>query len=292
MTERDPPDDEKSGAPPPILPGLGLDSEFRKNLERAQSEWGGIARQVSEGYRAVAEALIPKASELADRINAAARFIVPFLEQMKEVAESLPPAYRAALLMLGRHGWYLDPEMSLSAPLELGVSFKEGGIEQAEKVLAEYFDGRVDQIEQFIIEAHPSRAKVLSSAFNAHRAGQFDLSIPVFLAQTDGICREVAGQYLFTSAKGKAYKGRPGMAAYVEERASDTFLSAILSPLGEKLPISTSEAERGEGWTALNRHMVLHGESVDYGTKINSLKAISLINYVVAALRIAKRDAD
>ena len=26
--------------------------------------------------------------------------------------------------------------------------------------------------------------------------------------------------------------------------------------------------------------MILHGDSVDYGTRVNSLKAVSLINYV------------
>ena len=34
----------------------------------------------------------------------------------------------------------------------------------------------------------------------------------------------------------------------------------------------------------LNRHEVLHGESVDYGTEINSLKAISLLYYIASVL--------
>jgi len=37
-------------------------------------------------------------------------------------------------------------------------------------------------------------------------------------------------------------------------------------------------------WPALYRHAVLHGESVDYGTEINSLKAISLLQYVSGVL--------
>jgi hypothetical protein len=36
--------------------------------------------------------------------------------------------------------------------------------------------------------------------------------------------------------------------------------------------------------------MVLHGESLDYGTKINSLKLISLINYVVDVLVSEKKN--
>ena len=39
-------------------------------------------------------------------------------------------------------------------------------------------------------------------------------------------------------------------------------------------------AERGDPFVGLNRHQVLHGESVDYDTEQNSLKAISLLTYL------------
>src|SRR5215212_183816 len=135
--------------------------------------------------------------------------------------------------------------MPLMAPFELSQALGRGEIEKSEKALAAYFELRVNEIERFVAEAHPKRAKVLASAFAAHRAGQFDLSIPVLLAQTDGICRDVAGQYLFTGPRGKehkdkGHKGKPGMAIYVEEVTSDAFLRALLSPLAEPLPINIS----------------------------------------------------
>jgi len=66
----------------------------------------------------------------------------------------------------------------------------------------------------------------------------------------------------------------------------------FLRPISLELPINASEkareriaAERGwPAWNELNRHQVLHGESVDYGTRLNSLKAISLLNYLVSFL--------
>ena len=70
----------------------------------------------------------------------------------------------------------------------------------------------------------------------------------------------------------------------MEQIASDTYRAALLSPLAQTLPIGASKHERPEDFTELNRHVVLHGESLDYGTKINSLKAISLINYVAHVL--------
>ncbi|TYO63726.1 hypothetical protein FXV83_25740 [Bradyrhizobium hipponense] len=297
MSESSKPEDENenTSAQQSIPASLVLSSEHRETLQKMQSEWVSLVKQFSEGYRVFAEALMPRAFELREQMNAFSRHIAPFLAQLKEVAEKAPPAYRKALLLLGENGWYMDLDMSLAAPLDLGRALKKGDIEHAENALVTYFEARVDQIERFLVEAHPRRAKVLTSAFAAHKAGQFDLSIPVLLAQTDGICRDEAGQYLFTGPRGrerdKRYKGKPGIAVYADEVASDTFLSVVLSPLGEKLPINASESERADGWIALNRHMVLHGESVDYGTKINSLKAISLINYVASSLKLIKRGA-
>lgn len=102
----------------------------------------------------------------------------------------------------------------------------------------------------------------------------------MLLAQADGICKEMLNEYLFLK-----HKKKPRTAIYVEQVASNTFRAAILSPLAQTLPIGASEHERDKGFSELNRHMVLHGESLDYGTKTNSLKAISLINYVAHVLK-------
>ena len=108
------------------------------------------------------------------------------------------------------------------------------------------------------------------------------LSIPVLFAQTDGICREVVGHYLFTKTREKV--PRPRTAVYVETLAADAFMSAMLSPLAQTLPVNASERELSRDSGALNRHAVLHGTAFDYGTRINGLKAVSLINYVATTL--------
>ncbi len=54
----------------------------------------------------------------------------------------------------------------------------------------------------------------------------------------------------------------------------------MLSALKEHLPITKSAYEREAGFNQLNRHQVVHGESLDYGTETNSLKAISFLFYI------------
>ena len=47
---------------------------------------------------------------------------------------------------------------------------------------------------------------------------------------------------------------------------------------GENNPLWANERERPSSFNALNRHQVLHGESVDYATEQNSFKAIALLD--------------
>ena len=102
--------------------------------------------------------------------------------------------------------------------------------------------------------------------------------MPIFLIQADGICQEI----LKLSPYG-ARDREDKLIPYVRPLVSDTFQAAALH-LTQSLPLTATARERGQNFTQLNRHQVLHGESVDYGTCVNSLKAISFLNYVSFAL--------
>jgi len=203
----------------------------------------------------------------------------PASERLQESLNELPSQTQEAMLLLAEHGWYLDLEMSLPDLWEFRRAVSEGDVKEAENALADYFECRLDEIEKSILERFPQRAHVIRSAFKAHRQSEYELSIPVLLAQSDGMCKELIDQYLFIRKDKK-----PQTAIYVEQVASDTFRAALLSPLARTLPISASQHERAEDSSALNRHAVLHGESLDYGNKANGLKAISLLNYVAHVL--------
>jgi hypothetical protein len=212
--------------------------------------------------------------------NSLRDLIVPAFDEIRKSFQELPPRTQEALLLLAAHGWYLDLDMSLPQLWKLKGALSDGNAKEAEEALVDYFEGRVEEIEKSITEMLPLRAHLIGAAFNAHRRQEYELSIPVFLAQTDGICKDLINQSLFLK-RGK----KPETAIYVEQIAADTFRAALLSPLAQTLPISASERERLKDDDALNRHTVLHGESLNYGNKTNSLKAISLINYVAHALK-------
>lgn len=67
---------------------------------------------------------------------------------------------------------------------------------------------------------------------------------------------------------------------YVEQQTLSPYRAAFLKPLFEITSINMTMNQRGENFKKPNRHMILHGESISYGTCVNSVKVISLLNYV------------
>ena len=264
-----------------IQPFIDSRETLQKALEPIfanQERW----RQIAESVRLpqiVLPDLSPIAKQVVDFQKAIQESIGPAFLELHKGFQELPARTQEALLLLGRHGWYLDPEMSLPALWELKRALSEGNILEAEAALVEYFEGRVSEIEESITTKFPHRSHLIRSAFGAHQREEYVLSIPVLLAQADGICKETVDQYLFIRQDKK-----PSTAIYVAQIAADTYMAALLSPLAAIMPIGASEKERTAGFAALNRHTVLHGESLDYGSKPNSLKAISLVNYVAHVL--------
>ena len=218
------------------------------------------------------------ATNLADAVKALAQNLENYLAPFKEFEATLasyPPELKASLIELAKHGWFMDFSWWAQTPIVLKNEIIAGNLDQVEISLEEIFQSRLDMIEQQICAVVPARSEIIKSAFRAHRNQEFNLSVPVFFSQIDGICKELLGDYLFTSNN-----GRPSVASHLEINYQDEFAKSLLAPLLESTSINLTEKKRPADFNGLNRHLVLHGESLTYGNFRNSLKAISLLNYV------------
>lgn len=184
------------------------------------------------------------------------------------------------------NGWYFDPEMGLSEIAVFGDLFAQGKVQDAETLLIKHFEQRAQAIMEKVIQSFPEREQAIRQAFYAHINGQYFLSVPVLLAQADGIFKSVwkkHGVYATRTEKGGATVAKT--ANYVMDQiAQDTVVSVFLSPLECVTPLLEHFDDSKTVFDQLNRHAVLHGIDYDYGSKVNSLKAISFIGYVVAIL--------
>ncbi len=171
------------------------------------------------------------------------------------------------------NGWYvlLDaPEPSLRAIAELFRTDPDAANER----MCELVRSQVDSIENDVVEQFPRRAEILRDAFAAHRQGTFSLSIPVFIAQTDGCWYERCGRNLFGDNIDETIEN-----AMVGRTRGGITEQLLRSLTNSQWQLRQSKKERAADFCELNRHQVLHGEVTDYDTEKNSLKAITLLHF-------------
>lgn len=246
--------------------------------------------KITEPIREIQKALKPvfldiqKSFEHINKIYASIpKFKNPILEhldtfkeigkRLKEFAEKTPEY----LLLIAQNGWFIELDSELSLPSEIAYEIQENSLENANKLLTEYYLDNLDRIFKNLINRHPNRKEILNQILVSYKNGNHSLLIPSVLTQVDGICFDFTKKKFFIKEKNN--KHLPQITSELEKSA-DSFLDLYLSPLQNQTPIMVREQDISKFPCKLNRHEILHGISTDYGTEINSLKVISLLKYI------------
>ncbi|WP_226545767.1 hypothetical protein [Bacillus thuringiensis] len=137
------------------------------------------------------------------------------------------------------------------------------------------------------------RMPILNSCIEAHFNGYYNLTIPTLLAQLEGILVEGILKLDQVHPTEKIGYGR--QRSFLEKALLDDTSTFSFDKQVEKFYIDTILAnfDRGkEVESDLSRHAILHGEDTKYGTKINSLKAILVFDYIFEKLNELYRDIE
>lgn len=287
-------------------------------------EWIDAARKISESLKPMAAWVNEHRSEinsLAGSIRNANLVInQTLLDVGKQWEQSLGPmlqswerfyrAYRERLQSypnlaprvesLAKRGWFVSTYFGLSE-IDQVAALTDADNQILDKFIEQAYRDSLEEHTRQILQRYPEREFAIRPALNAHLRGEYALSVPVFFAQADGICASTVGKHLF--------RGKPGGEGHISSLAADqvakleegeeresldifTLLHlALWAPLVEQQPIAYNPTKRDEqDYRGLNRHTVLHGESFDYATEINSLKAFSLLSYVASLLATTTQD--
>jgi hypothetical protein len=244
--------------------------------------------------------------EFRGRVVAAAEVVVSRIDgplavlsnvdwvDVKRRLDELPAKSKKAMILASSKGWFFGWNDSLEDLFSLVEKLEIVDINEIDDILANYHRENLESGAKNLIARHPKRAAAISAAVHAHKAlGQsgYFLSIPVFIAQADGLLSEISRLKSPMSAK-----GLKDLRAKIER---DPESSDLLYPLLilDQLDFLKSEASRdlwseaaGQAFSALNRHQVIHGESWDYGSEINSLKAFSFLVFVGLHLPLILED--
>ena len=190
--------------------------------------------------------------------------------------EEQPLHDKESLTKLALRGWFLGPRMPVAAIPQLGKALEDAPNE-VDGAVGQHVRRHLDDIEAALVESYPHRSHLLHDGFWAHRQGKYSLSIQAFLTQADGIFYERFGTLLFK-------KGSAGAVNAFSSEVNGRFFKAVLYPLTVNTPLWTDSRSLDDTFEGLNRHQVLHGMKADYNTELNSLKAISLLDYLVWVL--------
>jgi hypothetical protein len=115
------------------------------------------------------------------------------------------------------------------------------------------------------------RTRTVRQALRAHKAGFFAASIPTLYPLVDGLAAELVPNERGPVRAGPAAKSHHAAAQTLR---SETVVTIITEAFYQRYSFDT--AKRAP-WSA-NRHAVMHGRVVNYGTEVNSLRVFLLLD--------------
>ena len=191
---------------------------------------------------------------------------------------------------LALQSWYL-PTLNVEMGFVNNISMLigNGKIQEVNNILIDYYQKEFDRISANILEKFPNRSLPLKAAFVAHQKREYFLSIPVFFIQIEGIFEDLTGIRFFSVRRVNG-KQIPKSKNFIEQLDESDFIKDFLIPI-EDIRESNRSQVKGSP-SGLNRHDVLHGNSNDYGTKMNSYKIFSLLAFIVNVLCHVKKQID
>lgn len=224
-------------------------------------------------------------SEQIDESNR--RFSVNLAEMAKNMVrfqEGFPEQIR----ILAQNGWFISSwHTPLAAIYPAADLFRTGSVTEGHKQMCAHFSRFRKDIEDALTKSFPDRRRILQKAFQAHDAGDYELSVPVFLAQADGIAERILGASIYSRKRDLVNRVGDLITNIAREELEDSLLRVALEPL----PLTASTGSPAYRPGALNRHEILHGINTEYATELNSYRAISWLQNA-ARFHEAKEGSD
>jgi len=174
--------------------------------------------------------------------------------------------YQKAVDILADHGWYVSNTMLVGDILASALKAINKDGSAVNNQMTRFYNSELKSIIKNISSLYPERKEIFKEALTCHIQKKYHASTLIFLSQCDGIC------------DGKMFKIKNNKKALKEFLPSKQ--SFLNNPLVKIRGIDSSIDQAHLFNSDLNRHKVIHGHDTHFGTKTNSFKALSLLNYV------------
>jgi len=207
-----------------------------------------------------------------------------FIEKFRRDNETIATWFKNVISgYLAQRGWFVAGSLYTSQYQALKDAIKKNNEAEIEDFMVQHVRSITKDTASAAYAKWPRRQAILADAFDAHSKKLYTLSVPVMLAQADGMAFDIFGAYLFTK-KGKIGNKVKAMieGKFKQRPLAKSFLELLIKASGLRLSTEKLNKSKAEGLSEspLNRHGVLHGIDCDYPKECNSLRAIALINFL------------
>jgi hypothetical protein len=236
--------------------------------ERIQKSLMSVSEEAQKGFKAIKEMQEQMAASMAKAGQGMRKFKAGLPHQLQILAE---------------HGWFILGDYTpLAAIYPLAHLFQSGQDKEAHRQMCGHIRQQLTNIEESLVADYPKRAVIVKRAFDAVRANDYVVSIPLMLMQADGIGREIiAANMPGFSVTSKRPDFKQAIKSFISATEGDfLYATEIFNVVLENIPINVSERDPLLKPGILNRNSILHGLDTDYYTELNALRAVSWIGYV------------
>lgn len=193
------------------------------------------------------------------------------LDKINSIFERFNKEYPNEMVMLFKdhdqlfavHGWYIYDGSHIEDVLILLKLFNENDIDKADERIMHVFESNLGEIESELFNLNKATRHIFKEAIHCHNMGLFYASTMLFLSLADG----VTNGKLFTNS-------------YFQKILKSNKNHFLLDIFNERNPVNKKYIPKKSSNSELMRHGIMHGNSTNYGSKKNSLKALSLYYFI------------
>ncbi len=209
----------------------------------------------------------PKGWKAAKEIKRIMKEQLGPIQEQFESLRNLPDRFNDTFRKVG---WIATDDLNVEVMGKAIQIYSEEGLEPAEVCIEQYYNESLDfHLRRFLsLPRVQPRRRLLELALEDHKAGRFHASVPVVLAQVDGIAHDLVQKSFYERGKKRTKHlqanetavgdptGLPALAELLSESRSET----------RDIPISLPY-----------RHGILHGRDLGYATCRISTKALAIL---------------
>ena len=246
----------------------------------------GFPPKEVERIQKITNEMISDSQKAFEKMRKMHETIVKGIEAFVKIVSLIGDPIFESLKRASEKGWYISPNIIDRYFMdELRDMLEEDSLESFEKRIIKDSKEKIPEVLKNCSKTFPNRRHIFQELQNLYKRKQYHSLIALAYAQADGISNEIWGHGFFD--KDEVEKDLYELKVYRKYKDLDVGVASIIK---NQLGININEITQYSGhvdfkepekrFSSFNRHLVIHGHSTNYGSQINAIRAIYLLDFI------------